>query len=172
MPKTLLTDTGEAKITQAAGSGTQVAITHVALGDGNGANYNPGHGQIGLRRERTRKAIERRHIIDPNAWRVKVEFGPETPSFHVREMGFFDATGDLIAIWAGTDVQARQTGAITYLVDHVLSFTRVADGLMIINAPDDGLFDLAVANARSSFLIFTEQMRQALAIEALQAKET
>lgn len=166
MPKTLLTDTGEAKITQAAGSGTQVAITHVALGDGNGANYNPGHGQIGLRRERARKAIERRHIIDPNAWRVKVEFGPETPSFHVREMGFFDAAGDLIAIWAGSDIQARQTGAITYLVDHVLSFTRVADGLMIVNAPDDGLFDLAVSTGTAIANLQLEQLRQADVIRA------
>lgn len=171
MPSTLLTDIAEAKITAAAGSGTQVAITHIALGDGNGANYGPGFSQTALQRELARQPIEARHIVGANAWRVKAEFGPETPAFFVREMGFFDADGDLIAIWAGNDVQARQTGAITYLVDHVLSFTRVAEGVAIVNAPDDALFDLAAAQARSNFLIFTEQMRQALAIEALQAKE-
>ncbi len=168
MPTTLLTDIAEAKLTAAAGSGTQVAITHIALGDGNGGNYGPGFGQTSLQRELARQPIETRHIVGNNAWRVKAEFGPETPPFFVREMGFFDADGDLIAIWAGNDVVARQTGAITYLVDHVLSFTRVQEGLLIVNAPDDALFDLSVEQARSNFLIFKEQMRQALALEAIQ----
>lgn len=172
MPTTLLTDIAEAKITAAAGSGTAVAITHIALGDGNGANYAPSYSQTALQRERARQAIQTRHIVGTNAWRVKAEFDPDTPAFAVREMGFFDADGDLIAIWAGNDVVARQTGAITYLVDHVLSFTRVEDGLVVVNAPDDDLFDAVAGQARSTFLIFAEQMRQALAIEALQAKET
>jgi hypothetical protein len=157
MPSTLLTDIAEAKITAAAGSGTQVAITHIALGDGNGANYGPSFSQTALQREMARQAIETRHIVGSNAWRVKAEFGPDTPAFYVREMGFFDADGDLIAIWAGNDVQARQTGAITYLVDHVLSFTRVAEGVLIVNAPDDELFDYAIAN-------LTEQASQRLAL--------
>lgn len=172
MPTTLLTDIAEAKITAAAGSGTAVAITHIALGDGNGANYAPSYSQTALQREKARQAIQTRHIVGTSAWRVKTEFDPDTPAFAVREMGFFDADGDLIAVWAGNDVVARQTGAITYLVDHVLSFTRVDDGLVIVNAPDDGLFDLAAAQAHSTFLIFTEQLRQGLAIEALQTKET
>ena len=171
MPQTLLTNIAEQKINKAAGSGVAVAITEVALGDGNGANYAPSNSQSALVRERARVDISRRHIIDPNAWRVKAEFGPDTPAFWVREIGFFDTEGDLIAIWAGNDVVPRQTGAITYLVDHILSFTRIADGLVIVSAPDDGLFDMSVVQARSIFLIFTEQMRQALAIEALQATE-
>jgi hypothetical protein len=160
MPSTLFTDVAEAKITAAAGSGTQVAITHIALGDGNGANYGPSFSQTALQRELARQPIEVRHIVDGNAWRVKTEFGPETPAFFVREMGFFDADGDLIAIWAGLDVQARQTGAITYLVDHVLSFTRVDDGLVIVNAPDDLVFDLAVSTASSLAGLHLEQFRQ------------
>ncbi|PID35269.1 MAG: transposase [Rhodobacterales bacterium] len=172
MPTTLLTDIAEAKITAAAGSGTAVAITHIALGDGNGANYAPSYSQTALQRELARQAIQTRHIVGTNAWRVKAEFDPDTPAFAVREMGFFDADGDLIAVWAGNDVVPRQTGSITYLVDHVLSFTRVEAGLVIVNAPDDDLFDAVVAQGRSIFLIFSEQMRQARAIEALQAKET
>ncbi|MFW8594932.1 phage tail protein [Cribrihabitans neustonicus] len=160
MPSTLLTDIAEAKITAAAGSGTQVAITHIALGDGNGSNYGPGFSQTALQRELARQPIENRHIVGGNAWRVKAELGPETPAFYVREMGFFDADGDLIAIWAGNDVQARQTGAITYLVDHVLSFSRVAEGVLIVNAPDDALFDLAVTTAHNFATLHQEQMRQ------------
>ena len=147
--------------TAAASSGTQVAITHIALGDGNGANYGPGFSQTALQRELARQPIETRHIVGSNAWRVKAEFGPETPAFYVREMGFFDADGDLIAIWAGNDVMARQTGAITYLVDHVLSFTRVAEGVVIVNAPDDVVFDMSVSTAAALANLQLEQLRQA-----------
>lgn len=164
MPQTLLTNIAEQKINEAAGSGVSVAISQVALGDGNGANYAPSNNQSALVRERARVDISRRHIIDPNAWRVKAEFGPETPTFSVREIGFFDTAGDLIAIWAGTDVVPRQTGAITYLVDHVLSFTRVDDGLVIVSAPDDVVFDLAVTTGTAIANLQLEQLRQADAI--------
>lgn len=166
MPTTLLTDIAEAKITAAAGSGTAVAITHIALGDGNGANYAPSYSQTALQRELARQAIQTRHIVGTNAWRVKAEFDPDTPAFGVREMGFFDADGDLIAVWAGNDVVPRQTGAITYLVDHVLSFTRVEDGLVIVNAPDDVTFDLAVQTGLAIVNLQLEQLRQADAIRA------
>lgn len=167
MPTTLLTDIAEAKITAAAGSGTAVAITHIALGDGNGGNYAPSYSQTALRREKARQAIQTRHIVGTNAWRVKAEFDPDTPAFAVREMGFFDADGDLIAIWAGNDVVARQTGAITYLVDHVLSFTRVDDGLVIVNAPDDALFGLSVTTATALANLQLEQLRQAETLRRL-----
>ena len=168
MPSTLLTDIAVAKIAAAAGSGSEVAITHIALGDGNGANYEPGFDQIALQRELARQPIEKRHLVDDRAWRVKAEFGPETPAFYVREMGFFDGHGDLIAIYAGGDLQARQTGAISYLVDHVLNFSRVAEDVLIVDAPDDELFDLAVSTAAALTNIQLEQLRQAEAIRALQ----
>jgi hypothetical protein len=164
MPTTLLTDTAEAKIAAAAGSGTQVAITHIALGDGNGANYAPSYSQSALQRELARESIQVRHMVDENAWRVKAEFDPDTPAFGVREIGFFDADGDLIAIWAGNDVVPRQTGSITYLVDHVLSFSRVQDGLVIVNAPDDEIFNLALLTAHGMALLQLEQLRQGQAI--------
>lgn len=167
MPTTLLTDIAEAKITAAAGSGTAVAITHIALGDGNGGNYVPGYSQTALRREKARQAIQTRHIAGTNAWRVKAEFDPDTPAFAVREMGFFDADGDLIAVWAGNDVVARQTGAITYLVDHVLSFTRVDSGLVIVNAPDDALFDHAVLDLERHAITALEQFNQRLILRDL-----
>lgn len=167
MPKTLLTDIAEAKITAAAGSGAAVEITHIALGDGNGVNYAPSYSQTALQRELARQAILTRHIVGTNAWRVKAEFGPETPAFGVREIGFFDTDGDLIAIWAGNDVVPRQTGSITYLVDHVLSFTRVEDGLVIVTAPDDTLYDLAVSTAHNLAILHTEQFRQSERIRDL-----
>jgi len=168
MPTAILTNKGVQKITAASGSGTQVAITHIALGDANGANYAPGHSQTALQRERAREAIKTRHLADANSWRVKAEFGPETTAFGVREIGFFDADGDLIVLWAGNDVVPRQTGAITYLVDHVLSFTEVGEGLVIVNAPDDGVFDLAVQTGTALANLQLEQLLQADAIRSLQ----
>lgn len=161
MPTTLLTDIAEAKITFASGSETQVAITHIALGDGNGANYAPSHSQTGLQRERARRPIETRHLVDSNAWRVRAEFDENTEAFQVREMGFFDADGDLIAVWAGNDVVPRQTGAFSLLIDHVLSFSRVADGVVTIVAPTNEVFDLSVAMATSIANVQLEQLRQA-----------
>lgn len=145
MPQTLLTNTGESRIAQAAGSGVAVSITEIALGDGNGANYNPSHAQSALVNERAREPIQSQHMIGGNAWRVRTEFDPNTPTFWVREMGFFDAQGDLIAVWAGSDVTPRQTGAISYLVEHVLSLTRVAEGLVIVDAPDDQVVAISTA---------------------------
>jgi hypothetical protein len=139
MPNTLLTDVAEAKLAAAAGTGASVAISHIALGDGGGANYAPDYSQTALRRELAREAIQTRQLVEANAWRVKAEFDQNTPAFVVREIGFFDADGDLIALWAGLDVDGRQTGAISYLVDHVLSFSRVDDGLIYVDAPDDEL---------------------------------
>ena len=144
MPTAILTNVAEEKINLAAGTNNVVAITHVALGDGRGSNYNPSNNQSALRNELARKEIDRRHTTGQNGWRVKVEFGPETDTFFVREIGFFDADGDLIALYAGTDIDPRQTGAVTYLIDHVLNFSRVADGLVIVDAPNDELFDLAI----------------------------
>ncbi|KIC14063.1 phage tail-collar fiber domain-containing protein [Leisingera sp. ANG-Vp] len=161
MPSTLLTDVAVAKIAAAAGSGSAVAITHIALGDGNGANYEPGFEQTALQRELAREPIVKRHLADDHTWRVKAEFGPETPAFYVREMGFFDTDGDLIAVFAGGDLQARQTGAISYLVDHVLNFSRVAEGVVIVDAPDDELFGLAVSTGIALANIQYEQLRQA-----------
>jgi hypothetical protein len=164
MPTTILTDIAEAKITQAAGSGSQVAITHVALGDGNGTSYNGDFGQTSLRRERVRVPIERRHFVSPNAWRVKAEFGADTVAFDVREAGFFDADGDLIALCTFPPAEVRRTGAIVYLIDHVLNFSRVAEGLIIVDAPDDFLVFFQVATLTSLANIRLEQFKQSEAI--------
>ena len=135
MPTTILTDIAEAKITQAAGSGSQVAIMHVALGDGNGASYIGEFDQTGLRRERVRVPIERRHIVSPSAWRVKAEFGADTLAFDVREAGFFDAEA----------------------------------GLIIVDAPDDDLFDHVVVDLETQALTYSTQYDLQMAVRALQA---
>ncbi|MGC9419659.1 MAG: phage tail protein [Rhodovulum sp.] len=157
----LITDIGEAKLTEALGSGVAVQIAEVAMGDGGGAVYDPGAGQTRLKRELARQAITRQHLIDTNSWRITAEFDSDTPPFWVREIGFFDTDGDLIAIWAGADIAARKTGAIDYVLDHVLNLSRVKEGLVIVSAPDDGLFDLAVSTGTALANLQLEQLRHA-----------
>lgn len=152
MPKTILTDVAEAKVALAAGSsGPLVAISQVAIGDGNGVAYDPDFAQAALRNELARVDIQSRHLAGDgnNSWRIRAVFGLDTPSMAVREIGFFDADGDLISLWAGNDVDPQTLGPTEYVIDHVLTYSRVQDGLIVVNAPDDAVFDLAVVTARS-----------------------
>ena len=142
---TLITDVGARLVRDAAGDASAVAITHISLGDGLGVAYAPAHDQSSLRRELIRVPIERRYALGDDSWHTKAVFPSNTPAFKVREAGFFDAQGRLICIWAGLDVKDRQTGAMDYLVDHILNFSRVESGLIIVDAPDDELFDFAIA---------------------------
>ena len=138
MPQTLLTDLAETKLAQAAGDGSAVAVKYVALGDANGVAYDPSFDQTALRGEIARREIESHSIFGQNSWRVNCTFpANETPVNMIREIGFFDVDGDLIAIWAGTDVTPRQVGVVDYALKHVLSFQRVADELVVIEAPLD-----------------------------------
>jgi len=158
----IYTTLGLTKIRNAAGSGSQVRISHVALGDGSGAAYAPEASQTTLRRELLREPIERHYKVGTNAWAIKASFPPESTSIVVREMGFLDEDGDLIALWAGLDVSnARRTGTISYLINHVMTFQGIADGVVIIDAPDDDTFNLAVATATSLASLQLEQLRQA-----------
>ena len=144
MPSAILTNLGKSLIRTAAGDGSQVAITQVALGSGLGANYVPLKTQIALRSEFARRPIDRRSALGEDSWRSVCEFPPNTPGQMIREMGFFNHAGQLIAIWAGLDIDPRQAGVITYIVDFILNFNDVDAGLVIVEAPDDELFDFAV----------------------------
>ena len=160
--KFIITNTGDARLSAALGTETAVEITHVALGDGNGAVYDPGYGQAELKNELARVPIKRRHFADDNAWRITAEFNAnETPAFWVREIGFFDAEGDLIFLWAGTDISPRQTGAVDYLLDKIMTLDRVKDGVVVIGAQDDEVFDTALTNAIALGNLQHEQLRQA-----------
>lgn len=141
----ILTTKGITKIRNAAGSGSQVKIKYIALGDGQGAGYAPNPDQVTLRRELLRTEIERHYPVGSNAWHVKASFPTDATAITVREMGFLDEDGDLIALWAGADVgDDRRTGVIEYLIAHVLAFDGIADGILVVDAPLDEYLDHAV----------------------------
>jgi hypothetical protein len=157
----IFTSRGLTKIRDAAGSGSQVKIKYIALGDGQGAGYAPSASQTALRHERLRNEIERHYPVGPNAWHVKASFPPETTQITVREIGFLDEDGDLIALWAGLDVgDARKTGTIEYLINHVIAFDGIADGVVIMSAPLDEYVDHAVLKLRTDALIIDRQLAQ------------
>lgn len=132
----IITDVGHAKLATAAGSSSAVAISHVAIGDGAGQSYDAQHRYVSLRRERARVAITSREKLDGNRWMVRAEFPPVGDIFEVREIGFFDAAGTMIALWAERSQRIGQAGITTLLLEHVLSFEAIRDGLIIVDAPD------------------------------------
>lgn len=97
---TILTNVGKAKIANAASLGTKVNMTQLAVGDGNGAYYNPTENQTSLRHEVWRGIINTIHTDgqNPNWIVLETVIAANVGGFTVREVGVFDADGDLIAV--------------------------------------------------------------------------
>ena len=95
----LLTTAGQAKVAAAIASGTPVAITQMALGDGGGAPVTPVENRSALVNEVNRGAVESIvvHPTNPNWLTVQRIIGPEIGGWTVREIGLFDASNTLIA---------------------------------------------------------------------------
>lgn len=96
----ILTVIGQNKIAAAAAGGPLVNITHMAVGDGGGAYYDPVATQTALRAERWRGSVSN-VSIDPtrNNWVIVDATVPTAAGgFTIREAGIYDAAGDLIAI--------------------------------------------------------------------------
>lgn len=96
----ILTAVGEAKLANATALGTQLQISRMAVGDGNGNLPTPNRTQTALINERYRADLNTLTVDPNNASQVIAELViPETEGgYWLREMGLFDATGDLIAV--------------------------------------------------------------------------
>ncbi|KYG90039.1 hypothetical protein A0U40_18675, partial [[Bacillus] sp. KCTC 13219] len=96
----LITDIGLAKITNGLINNTKVDIVHMAVGDGGGSYYNPSTSQTGLVREMWRGPVGLVAIDEDNNNRIQIvsPIPPQQGGFFVREVGLFDADGDLIVI--------------------------------------------------------------------------
>jgi hypothetical protein len=164
----IYTALGLRKIRDAAGSVSKVKIQYITLGDGLGAAYAPDADQTELRRERLRVEIERHYPVGDSAWYVKASFAPGVTAITVREMGFHDEDGDLIALWAGLDVGAnRRTGAHEYLIGHTLDFSAIEAGLVMIDAPLDEYLDHMVLKLTTAAITFDRQLAQSKQIHGL-----
>ncbi len=99
--KTVITDTGAKKLTQAAApDGKPVRLTHMAVGDGGGTLPTPDSKQTRLVHEVWRHTVNRVILDATHQNRIIAELviPPEAGGFWIREIGVFDEHGDLIAV--------------------------------------------------------------------------
>lgn len=98
----ILTNLGAGKLANAAALGTDLEITHIAVGDGGGVSApepTPDPAMTALLGEKRRAAINSLSIDPLNPNQIIVEqVIPETDGgFWIREIGLFDKAGTMIA---------------------------------------------------------------------------
>ncbi|WP_413722718.1 phage tail protein [Sodalis sp. RH24] len=96
----LLTNLGAAKLANATALGTQLKLTHLAVGDGGGTLPTPDPAQSKLIGEQRRAALNSLSVDAANTNQIIAEqIIPENEGgFWIREIGLFDSDGTLIAI--------------------------------------------------------------------------
>lgn len=97
---TLLTALGSGALTNAYAGGTTINLTHLAVGDGNGAFVTPVEGMTTLVHERHRVPISAlaADATNPNWLIAEAVIPSAVGGFTVREVGLFDAGNKLIAV--------------------------------------------------------------------------
>ena len=96
----LLTHIGAAKLANATATGGHLNITQMAVGDGNGVLPTPSPAQTRLINEQRRGALNALSVDANNSNQIIAEqVIPEADGgWWIREIGLFDADGDLVAI--------------------------------------------------------------------------
>ncbi|WP_226068237.1 phage tail protein [Dickeya zeae] len=168
---TLLTQVGAAKLANATALGKMLNITHMGVGDGGGNPITPYPTQTALINEK-RRAVLNSLRVDPNSPNqiIAEQIIPENEGgFWLREIGLYDADGDLIAVANCPDTYkpllqegsgrvqtvrmilvVSNTSAVTLKVDpSVVLATRqsVDDKAIEVKAYADDLMAKHIANA-------------------------
>ncbi|KAA5602796.1 hypothetical protein F1188_20320 [Roseospira marina] len=96
----LLTAIGAAKIANGLVTGQAVELTHMAVGDGGGAPVTPTEDHTALVHEiyRSTPASIHRTDADDAVLEALLVIPPQTGGWFIREVGAFDADGDLILL--------------------------------------------------------------------------
>lgn len=96
----LPTNTGAAKLAYAMANGLTVQISHMAIGDGNGAVVNPTAAATALVREVHRAQLNQlyQHPDNPNWLVAELVIPAEVGGWTIREIGLYDIDGDLIFV--------------------------------------------------------------------------
>lgn len=97
---TIHTNYGLRILAQAEATGTQIQLTHMAVGDGNGNAVTPDPTQTQLVRERFRATINRvfQDAANPLRFTAELVIPASAGGFTLREVGVFDASGSLFAV--------------------------------------------------------------------------
>ncbi len=96
----VVTDIGNALMTQAVAKGEKVKITQFAVGDGNGEYYIPSTTMTELKNEKWRGNINSLEISSEaeNVIIIRAVCPGAVGGFTIREMAVFDESGNMIAI--------------------------------------------------------------------------
>ncbi|HZH44259.1 MAG TPA: phage tail protein [Lysobacter sp.] len=94
----VLTTIGEQKLATAIAEGTTVNITEMALGDGGGAPVTPVENRAALVREVNRGPVGSltQDPVNPSYLTAQRVIAPNVGGWTIREVGLFDADGDLL----------------------------------------------------------------------------
>ncbi|MDU4479250.1 phage tail protein, partial [Clostridium sp.] len=97
---TILTNVGKAKIANATLLNSNLTLKTLKVGDGNGTYYNPTEDQEDLKNTVHECAIGAIYIDKKNPnWIISETIIPgSVGGFTIREVGLFDAEGDMIAV--------------------------------------------------------------------------
>lgn len=149
----ILTTLGLEKQAAALANGANVVLRNIALGDG---DYEPIGYETSLRSEVYRTHLSRVAIdtIDPNKVIVEAIINGDAGGFWIREVGIFDADGELFAIgrYPATYKPTIQEGAVKDLcVRMVLKFSNASNVSLIYNGGLGG-----AGNLTGTFLSFTD----------------
>lgn len=94
------TTVGRQLLAQAEATGTQVRLTHMAVGDGNGNATTPVETQTKLVRERFRATVNRvyQDTNNPLMFVAELIIPASAAGFTLREIGIFDSNGNLFVV--------------------------------------------------------------------------
>ena len=139
---TRLTDIGSAALNNAITGGASIALTELALGDANGASYDPDGAETTLVNEQYRLAIS---SITPDAqnpaWLiVEAIIPPDVGGWWIREAGIFDANGDMFAIakYPETYKAVLSDGTASTLTIQIVLQVTNTDSIELVVNPLDG----------------------------------
>ncbi|QKN87913.1 putative tail fiber protein [Acinetobacter phage vB_AbaP_Alexa] len=115
---------------EAEGSGTQIRLTHMAVGDGNGNPVTPLPSQTQLVRERFRAPVNRvyQNPDIPNMFTAELLIPASEGGYTLREVGVFDSNGNLFIVGNLPDTY-KPTDA-----DGAYSDTVIRVAFMVTNA--------------------------------------
>ncbi|MCR3893087.1 phage tail protein [Aeromonas caviae] len=131
--KCIHTAVGLELMTQAEATGTQIRLTHIAVGDGNGNPITPSEGMTQLVRERYRATVNRvwqDHLI-ANKFSAELIIPASEGGFTLREVGVFDSNGNLFVVGNLPDTY-KPTGADGSYSDTVIRIDFMVSAAAIV----------------------------------------
>lgn len=98
----ILTDAGIKLDAQARATGTQVSLTHVAVGDGNGSVPQPSETATKLVHEVCRRPVERLYVdsVNPCQFWIEATIPADMGGWWIREVGIFATTSKGMVLFA------------------------------------------------------------------------